>query len=278
MSRAQSLWMRPFWVLLMLLLAFTAPARADPAGLSDLVKALRLPDMLGVMRAEGLAQGQDLGADMLPDRADARWLADLDRLYDQDRMLAVVTAELRKGLEDVDLARLTAYFNSDIGQRLVAGELDARRAFLDPAVEEAARSALPPPETEDARGLTILAFIAANDMVDLNVSGGLNASLRFYQGLAQGGQLDMTEAEMLDDIWGREPETRSDAALWLRALLTVAYRDIPVDGLAGYVELSLTPEGQALNAALFAGFDQMFGDLNYALGLALASRLADTEL
>lgn len=83
---------------------------------------------------------------------------------------------------------------------------------------------------------------------------------------------------MLDDVWSREEETRADSALWLRALLTRAYRDIPVDGIAGYVELSLTPEGKALNVALFAGFDRMYGDLNYALGLALASRLSGEDL
>lgn len=277
-AREYPIWMRPLRVMLMVLLVWAAPLRADPADLTGLINALRLPDVLGVMRAEGLAQGEDLGADLLPDRNDARWLTDLDRLYDEDRMLSVVTAELRRGLAGVNLAPLTAYFLSDIGQQLIAGELAARRAFLDPAIEDAARSALPPPESEDARGLTILAFIAANDMVDLNLSGGMNASLRFYQGLAQGGQLDMSEAEMLDDVWSREEETRTDSALWLRALLTRAYRDIPVDGIAGYVELSLTPEGKALNVALFAGFDRMYGDLNYALGLALASRLSGEDL
>lgn len=278
MAREYPVWMRPLRVMLMVLLVWAAPLRADPADLTGLINALRLPDVLGVMRAEGLAQGEDLGADLLPDRNDARWLTDLDRLYDEDRMLSVVTAELRRGLAGVNLAPLTAYFLSDIGQQLIAGELSARRAFLDPAIEDAARSALLPPESEDGRGLTILAFIAANDMVDLNLSGGMNDSLRFYQGLAQGGQLDMSEADMLDDVWSREEETRTDSALWLRALLTRAYRDIPVDGIAGYVELSLTPEGKALNVALFAGFDRMYGDLNYALGLALASRLSGEDL
>lgn len=252
--------------------------RAEPARVADLVAAMHLPALIDVMRREGLAQGADLGAEMLPGRDNATWLAVLDRLYDADRMLTLVTADLATGLADVDVLPLVRFFASDLGQQLIAGELAARRAFLDPAVEAAARAALVDPAQADARGLSILAFIAANDLVDMNVSGGMTASLRFYQGLAQGGQLDMTEAEMLDDIWSRADETRSDSTDWLRALLSLAYRDIPVDGLQRYVELSLTPEGQALNMALFAGFDRMYADLNYALGLALASRLTGEDL
>lgn len=257
---------------------WAAPLRAEPVLLPDLVAVMRLPDMIDVMRAEGLAQGENLGAEMIPGRDDAAWLALLDRLYDPDRMLDVVQAEMDAGLRDVDLAPLVAFFATDTGQRIVTGELTARRAFLDPDVEMAARAALAAPADDDARDRAIAAFIAANDLVEMNVSGGLTASLRFYQGLAQGGQLDMTEAEMLDDIWSREEETRTDAAEWLRALLSVAYHDVPAAGVTDYVDLSLTPAGQALNAALFAGFDRMYGDLHYALGLALASRMAGEDL
>jgi len=257
---------------------WAAPLRAEPAGLNDLVNALRLPDLVEIMRAEGLAQGADLAAEMLGGTGDAGWQTDLDRLYDPARMLDAVRTELAAGLGDADVASLTAFFASDLGRRLTEGELAARRAFLDPGVETAARAALAPPETTDALGRAILAFIAANDMIEMNVSGGMTSSLRFYQGLAQGGQLDMTEAEMLDDIWSREEETRSESAAWLRALLALAYRDIAPEDVTRYVDLSLSPAGQALNRALFAGFDAMYADLNFALGLALASRVAGTRL
>ncbi len=258
------------------LLVWAAPLRAEPARLDDLISALRLPEMVAIMRAEALAQAEDLGADMLPTSGMAAWRGVADRLYDVDPMLAAVRKDLGAGLDGVDLDPLLRFFTSDTGQQVIGGELATRRAFLDPAVEAAARDSLPVPE--DARSKAVEDFIAANDLIEMNVSGGLTASLRFYQGLAQGGQLDMTEAEMLDDIWAREDETRTESAAWVRALLTMAYRDVPVDGLRAYVDASLTPEGQALNLALFAGFDRMYGDLNHALGLALASRMAGDDL
>lgn len=274
--------------------------RAEPAAVDDLIAALRLPDLVQIMREEGLAQGANLvaemdadgdggadddmqggtegGTDSLSGKPDSGWQSDLQRLYDPERMLDVVRTALADGLSPKQIDALVAFFTSDLGRDLTEGELAARRAFLDPAIEAAARAALDPPEATDARGRAILAFIAANDMIEMNVSGGMTSSLRFYQGLAQGGQLDMTEAEMLEDIWGREDETRSESTAWLRALLALAYRDVPVEGLTRYVDLSLSPAGQALNRALFAGFDIMYADLNYALGLALASRVAGTRL
>ena len=114
--------------------------------------------------------------------------------------------------------------------------------------------------------------------MEFNVAGGLTANLRFYRGLAEGGAIEMSEAEMLSEVWSQEAEVRADTEEWLMAYLLMAYAPLSDAEIAEYVALSGTPAGQELNRALFAGFDGMYADLSYALGLAVALQMKGEDL
>ena len=211
-----------------------AGGQAQQAPLRPLFDALRMSEMIAVMREEGLAHGMTLGAEMLPSDSSSEWRALLERLYDPTRMAAVVEAEFDQSFGSTDGAPLLAFFASDLGQLILGLELNARRAFLTDGAEEAARAHYRQEElaalTEaNAKFEAISAYVRANDLVEMNVSGGLTASLRFYQGLAEGGALDMTEAEMVQDVWAGEEETRSDTKEWVHAFLGLAYRDLTAE-------------------------------------------------
>ncbi|HBV54613.1 MAG TPA: hypothetical protein DEF12_06195 [Rhodobacteraceae bacterium] len=275
--------LRSFVFALLLMPFLSVMGQAQQAPLRPLFDALRMSEMIAVMREEGLAHGMTLGAEMLPSDSSSEWRALLERLYDPTRMAAVVEAEFDQSFGSTDGAPLLAFFASDLGQLILGLELNARRAFLTDGAEEAARAHYRQEElaalTEaNAKFEAISAYVRANDLVEMNVSGGLTASLRFYQGLAEGGALTMTEAEMVQDVWAGEEETRSDTKEWVHAFLGLAYRDLTTEEVAQYTALSETKAGKALNAALFAGFDQMYGEHSYSLGLALANKMRGETL
>ena len=58
----------------------------------------------------------------------------------------------------------------------------------------------------------------------------------------------------------------------------MAYRPLSDDEIAAYTALSETPEGQALNTALFATYDAMFVTISRDLGLAAAQFMAGEDI
>ena len=244
-------------------------ARAAPV--DDLARAVAIPGVVALMREEGLAYGASLAEEMLPDGPDAAWMATVGRIYDTGRMEAAVRGRFDAVLSQTDLAPLIAFFRDGPGARFVALELSAREAMLDDSVDEAARAAFHEMEAEDSPRLHLMQeFVTANDLVDWNVQGALNASVAFYRGLAQGGRLDLPEDEILANVWESEPEVRADTGEWVYGFLLMAYGPMSDADLQAYIDLSRTPEGAALNRALFEGFDAMYLGLSQALGAAVA--------
>ena len=76
---------------------------------------------------------------------------------------------------------------------------------------------------------------------------------------------------------------RFGLALWavthlLFGFLLMAYRPLSDVEMADYNAFSRTGAGQALNAALFEGFEVMYRDISHALGLAAAQAMSFSEL
>ncbi len=263
-------------LLLCLLWAASAPS-AQTA--DDLLDTLRVPQMLEIMRAEGLAYGDEMARDMFGTAPSRRWTALIDDIYDTAKMDRIVRREFGAAIDGTDLAPLSAFFGSDEGQRVMALELGAREAMIDDAVEEAARATFRDLAGSDDETLAqIDRFVAANDLLEANVAGALNASFQFYRGLVDGGAFAMSEADILADVWAQESETRDDTREWLYGFMLLAYQPLERETLEAYVALSASPEGRALNRALFAGFNQMYDDISYALGLAAAQQMKGEDL
>lgn len=257
-----------------------APLRADEAAdRAALNAALGVGDLLEIMRQEGQGYGRDIGAEFLPDGGGQSWQSIVSRIYDLEKMRASVGQGMAAALPSEQVAPLLEFFTSERGKRIIAAEIAARRAFLDPATEEAAREAVRNvADAQEARLALIRSYVEANDLIEYNVSGGLNANLRFYKGLVDGGAIEMTEDEMLSDVWNQAEETRADTEEWLLAYLMMAYAPLEDGDIEAYVALSEADAGRALNRALFAGFDGMYGDLSYALGLAVAQQMKGEDL
>ena len=252
-----------------------APLQAAPQ--NDLYDALRLDEMIAVMREEGLAYGDELAAQMIPGNAGS-WSGLISAIYDTDRLGSIIEARFTQELGDTEIGPLLAFFRSGPGERIVQLELDARRAMIDSRVEDAAREAFRAADPDENRQEQLAQFIDSNDLLEGNVASALNASYRFYSGMVDGGAFSMSESDILSDVWAQEAETRSDTQEWLYAFLMLAYEPLPDDALDQYIALSRTEEGRALNRALLTAFGAAYDEISYALGLALAGQMQGQDL
>ncbi|MCK0151091.1 DUF2059 domain-containing protein [Marivita sp. S6314] len=249
------------------------------SSVDDLLKALGVPQIVEIMREEGIEYGETLARDMVPGGRTQGWDATVERIYDDDRMLATVREEFKAEFGDADIDPLLAFFTSEVGQQVVSLELSARTAMREQEIEDAARAAFRDLEGTQSETLAMISeFVDTNDLVDANLVGALNANYMFYLGLVDGGALDMSEQDILTEVWSSEAETRSDTREWVYAFLIMAYRPLEDGVVADYTELSKTDPGRALNRALFAGFNKMYDDISYALGRAVARQMQVQEL
>ena len=111
-----------------------------------------------------------------------------------------------------------------------------------------------------------------------NVESALHSSFSYYQGLRESGALEMSDREIIEEVWATEAETRFDTSECLHAFLWMAYSPLDNSVLAEYSALSATGAGQQMNKALFASFDQMFAEIFYALGLTTGQALQTQNL
>ncbi|WP_343030854.1 hypothetical protein [Rhodovulum strictum] len=268
--------------MLVLLLALPLPLRAaPPAGLDALLEALALDDLLAIMREEGIGHADELAAEMFPGRGGARWSAAVTQIYDGERMSGELRDSLAGSLAGADLTPLVDFFTSADGARIVSLELSARRALLDEAVKAASRERLEEMQADDDPRLDLIGrFVEVNNLIEANVAGALNANYAFYAGLADGRafDFDMTEEQMLADVWSQEQEIREETRDWVLSYLTMAYAPLSDEVLESYVALSETPAGGALNAALFQGFDVSFTRISRELGLVAASFISGQDI
>jgi hypothetical protein len=264
-----------------LLLPGGALAQASASRVAGLVEAMGLPEVMAIMREEGIRYGATIEEQMFPLGGGSGWRATVEDIYRVEDMTEVLTAQLEADLTDDSIGVMQDFFASETGRRIVSLEVSARRALLDEAVEEQSRAAAEDMRLEGGPRVALVEqFAEVNQLVEQNVVGALNANLAFYQGLDAGGAFPggMSEAEILADVWGQEPEVRADTETWVYSYLLLAYAPLQDAELEAYVAFSGTDEGQALNRALFAAFDTMFVEISRDLGRAAARFMAGEPL
>ncbi|HMO08186.1 MAG TPA: hypothetical protein PKD10_11140 [Paracoccaceae bacterium] len=268
-------------------LPVAAPLRAETAAPEAaalaLTETMRIGAIVEVLREEGIDYGMSLEGELFPGRGGAAWRAAVERIYDTGTMRArfdrAFAAEMARAPEAIAAAQ--AFFGDARGQNLLGLEIEARRALLDEAVEDAARTAAEDMAARDDPRMGMLRrFAEANDLIDANVQGALNANLAFYRGMVEAGAMgeDMTEDQMLADVWGQEAEIRSETEDWLYPFLALAYGPLPDADLQAYTDYSLTPAGKRLNLALFAAFDAVFTAISLDLGRAAALQMMGEDI
>jgi hypothetical protein len=266
-------------MLLPFLLAPPAPA-ASPAEVERLWRLMRMPEVISVMRAEGLDYGQSIDADVLDGQGGARWSGVVAAIYDSGRMTPRALDAFQRALAGADVAPMIAFYDSPLGRRVIGLEISARRSMLDPDQDQAARDrAAEMAARGDPRSALIEECADANDLFASNVAGAMNSNFAFYSGLAEGGALDDIDQEsILAEVWEQEPAVQADTRDWVMAFLTLAYQPLGDAELKDYIAFSRSPGGQVLNRAIFTAFDGVYDEISRALGLGAAKILAGQDL
>ena len=267
-------------LVLALLVAVAPPALAETAAeapvavtsVDRLGEVLQLDGLFQVLREEGLAHGETLKADMFPAGGGADWDATVSRVYDVARLRGAFGAALEQalGADPEVLTEITAFFGSELGQRILGLEIEARRAFLDTAAEEAAEVAADDAAAaKDPRVAQLRRMIEAADLLEMNVAGALSGNLAFMTGMASTGAYGaMPDDQILSDTWAQEDQIRADTQTWLYSYLGLAYSPLTEAEMERYIAFWESPAGQRLNAALFVAFDTVFRDVSLELGRA----------
>lgn len=265
----------------------SAQAVVTPEGkqrVQQLTSVMQIAQVLSVMRLEGFDYSKTLEDDMFPGRGGADWSATVDSIYSESAMKSVFDAALADELAAVDPAAIEimqAFFGSDRGQRILTLEIEARRALLDQDTENAAKLHVEDlAAANDPQLALIRDFAEINDLIEMNVAGALNANLAFFKGMAAGGgfKTEMTEDQMLQNVWSQESAIRTETETWLFPYLALAYQPLADDDLQAYLAFSDQAEGKQLNAAIFAAFNVLFTDISGQLGRAAAKQLHGEDI
>lgn len=274
--------MRHFLTVILIWLGSAIVVQAEASNeVETLADVLGLPEIIEVMRIEGVANGEELAEDMFAGRGGGQWDRAVEKIYDPEWMDTIVLNRLGEELSETDLAPLMSYFTAKTGKRIVELEVSARKAMVDDAVEQASKDRLVDLRADADPLLDMVGqYIDINDLLENNVVGAMNSNYAFYTGMQDGGAFDesLTEQQILTDVWSQEEAIRADTEEWLYAFLTTAYQPLTEAELQSYVELSQTPEGQDLNRALFAAFDELFVEVSHALGRSAATFMAGEDI
>jgi hypothetical protein len=256
------------------------PAQEAPAP-DALFDALRLTEMVGIMREEGLAYGAEIGSDLFGGAPPANWETTVSDIYDPARLEAQVRQALAEATAEMDTGPIVAFFTTAPGSTFIEMEVSARRALLDEEVEQMAKEQAAVAMVDQTPLFQqVSRFVEVNDLVETNVVAAMNSTYAFYLGLMDGGAFppDMTESDMLGDVWEQEAMIRANTEEWVYSFLLMAYGPLPPEDLEAYIAFSETDAGRAANRAVFGAFDGMFEDISLALGRAAARYMATEEL
>lgn len=254
------------------------PALADPVRIAHL---LRVQDLFPILQKEGGTYGSDLLKEMSGMDPDAAWAAEVAKIHDPERLMPAFREDFGRALTGADEPAIEAWLDTPLGRRVVGLELQTREALLDPALEDRAIQAAEEADAaDDPRLAAVRRVIAASDLVETNVIGGLNANLAFYRAMAAGNAFpyEVTEADMLADVAAQEEDIRADVTAWLEGYLFAAYGALSLDELQQLAQFNASAAGQELLRAEFTAFDRIYESTSAALGAALARRLTSADL
>ncbi|MCC5992546.1 MAG: hypothetical protein JJT99_08480 [Rhodobacteraceae bacterium] len=260
---------------------------ARPVQAQDLSEAYLLPELFAIMSDESIAAIGAEGASPLSDAGLVEWRAELAAIYDPDRMHQRFMEALADALASHPEITTDAldFAASALGRRVLRLEVSAREALLEPEIDDAARSALmharhDRPDAPAAHRLALVRErIAVNDLIEMNVSLGLNTSYAYYTGMAtEGAASGLGPLDLLALVQAQEEDIRHDIIDWIESYFLMAYQPLSDEEMRAYIAYAASPEGDAFNRAMFRAFDTVFVALSHQVGRALGRRLMTEEL
>lgn len=253
------------------------PVRATEA-IDRLADAMRLGEVVEILREEGMRYGETLDAEMLEGSGGQVFAAQVRTIYDTDRMTRILRGALETRLADKELAEATAFFGSELGQTILKLENAARRAFAEPEIEDMAFETARDMDKTQSKYRMVDEYIRVNELIPRNVRGAISADYYFYLGLADGQGTPRDDEAVLSDLIENRAATEAETREWVYGFLLFAYSPLSEAQMQGNLDFAASAVGQAVNVALFEGFDELYDGISYDLGRAIGVALGATDL
>jgi hypothetical protein len=266
-------------VSVILLVGVSHQVRAQDDTTAMLFDALRMDILEEVIITEGQGHIRETAETYLDQRRVDGFVQQTQYIYDPQSIRDRIYAGMRDGLTEDQRAVALAFYQSDLGTLVAELEATARQAISADEVEEAAYSiAQSASEQDDPRIATIERAIEDLELVEMNMSGAMNAQYSFLMRLTKVDRLGLSQGEILSMLDEAAEDTMGSIAEWLVAFMYMAYAPLDDEQLDQYVSYQLSENGDAVNKALFKLFNEIERDSSAALGKELAEALQSQEL
>lgn len=247
----------------------------------QIVTELQLAELARILADEAMVDAETQLDPALDPGARREWLSNLRRLNDAERLLSMLSDALSRAgasAPEAELLRALDFYRKPLGKRVVALELSARRAMIDPDGRSAAEAAYVQSGREAAaRRQKLEQLIDASDVIEASVASGLNAYLAATRGFQAAVGENGTEADLVD-VWAQEDQIRHEVGNWVRGLLFLAYGPLSDAELEQLIAFTKSSEGQILADVVLQAFDEVFMQVAFETGMASAASIAGEEL
>ncbi|WP_170480520.1 DUF2059 domain-containing protein [Ruegeria arenilitoris] len=269
--------MRRLFYNVLAIASWSSPLAADEK-LDRLMQAMQLQEVIEIIGKEGREQGEVLIDTVLDGNGDSYFQAEVEDIYDpvwmHDQMIRTVGEYLNEG----QIEQATVFFESELGQTIISLENSARMALMDDAIDDMARQAYRQFDRETEFYLLIDEYVHVNDLIEQNVQGSLSADYNFFLGISNSQGFPMENDLLLNQLMEQKGEVAVETESWVYSFLLLAYQPLSKAQMRENIAFSRTETGQALNEALFKGFDFMIDGIYYRLGEAVARAIDSSEL
>lgn len=242
----------------------------------QLASALKLAQVMEILASEGQQQRRELDETLLSNTGGAFFKTQVEQIYDPVWMKGEIIDAFSRGMTDAQLDQAILFFESDLGQTIIALENSARQAMSDDTIEEMANETYRNTARDSVLFELVDEYIEVNDLVEQNVHGSLSSDYNFFRGLDVDGVTD--DQELLSQLLSQKDSMTADTKTWLYSFLLLAYQPLNESQMRENIAFSRTETGRALNAALFDGFDTMFDRISFRLGETVAQVLRGSDL
>ncbi|MEX0311456.1 MAG: hypothetical protein AB3N17_14570 [Tateyamaria sp.] len=251
-----------------LCLAVVVTAQSASADTNRLIDAMGIPELIAAFSEEGAVAGQSVDETFLNGQGGDVWAETVRRLYDPARLEAGLRDIMIEALDPGAAAQALLFFEAQPAMRIVEIEIQARQAFLDEAVEAAAKA------SPAAQSQSVTDLLLARDLIERNTDVAVEAQAAFMQGMIDGSGRTSDPPD-LDRLRARILIETED---WLRGYNALIQSALDPDEIDVYLAFWDTDVGTAVDDALFLAFGQTYTTLSYALGQAAGRLLPQNEL
>ena len=269
-------------VLFVLVFTFLSSfAHADRSQMRALWEVMMMDEFVEIISYEGREDGAELGELMISGSGGTVWKQQLLGIYDPERMTEILQNALLDEISRRDIDGSIAFYGTELGQRSLELELSARQALGDKALEEASKEIVAELDASNHERLKqIDSYIAANNLIEMNVVGAMNGNFAFLSALAEAGQspISGSSEEILRQVWSQEEEIRSDTIDWARSYFVLSFQSLSHEEVDQLIAFSESIDGQRINSVLLGAFDRLFVQLAADLGTAIAPLMIGEEL